>query len=209
MDMATVDEVDTRVRYLESEVEGEKAVTRHVLEQAIRNGDVLLALRSEVASARLDLNAVTSRADHIAGDVMVGNAALRSHGSLLNVLRQDVIGLRQDMTVLKQDVTVLKQDVTVLKQDVTVLKQDMTVLKQDVTVLRQDMTVLKQDVTVLRQDVTALRQEMESRFEAVERRFEAMERRFEAMERSIDGRFDAVMEAIRALGPRDSAPGLA
>jgi chromosome segregation ATPase len=188
MDMATVDEVDTRVRYLESEVEGEKAVTRHVLEQAIRNGDVLLALRSEVASARLDLNAVTSRADHIAGDVMVGNAALRSHGSLLNVLRQDVIGLRQDMTVLKQDVTVLKQDVTVLKQDVTVLKQD---------------------VTVLRQDVTALRQEMESRFEAVERRFEAMERRFEAMERSIDGRFDAVMEAIRALGPRDSAPGLA
>jgi hypothetical protein len=107
MDMATTDELDVRVRYLESEVEGEKAVTRHVLEQAIRNGDVLNALRSETSTARLDLIALTSRVDHIAGDVTVANAALRSHGNLLNVLRQDVTTIRQDVTVLRHDVEVL------------------------------------------------------------------------------------------------------
>jgi chromosome segregation ATPase len=107
MDMAITDELDTRVRYLESEVEGEKAVTRHVLEQAIRNGDVLNALRSETATTRLDLIALTSRVDHVAGDVTVANAALRSHGNLLNVLRQDVTTIRQDVTALRRDVEVV------------------------------------------------------------------------------------------------------
>jgi chromosome segregation ATPase len=107
MDTATTDELDTRVRYLESEVEGEKAVTRHVLEQAIRNGDVLNALRSETSTARLDLIALTSRIDHIAGDMTVANAALRSHGNLLNVLRQDVTTIRQDVTALRRDVEVV------------------------------------------------------------------------------------------------------
>lgn len=104
MDTAISDELDTRVRYLESEVEGEKAVTRHVLEQAIRNGDVLNAVRSETSIARLDLIALTSRVDHIAGDVTVANATLRSHGNLLNVLRQDVTTIRQDVTALRRDV---------------------------------------------------------------------------------------------------------
>jgi len=87
-------EVDARLCSLESEVEGEKAVTRHVLEQSIRNGDVLLALRSEVASFRIDLHALTSRADHIAGDVVQANAALKSHGRRLDVLTQDVREIR-------------------------------------------------------------------------------------------------------------------
>jgi peptidoglycan hydrolase CwlO-like protein len=97
------------VRYLESEVEGEKAVTRHVLEQAIRNGDVLNAVRSETATARVDLIALTSQLHHIAGDVTVANAALRSHGNLLNVLRQDVTTIRQDVTALRRDVEVVNK----------------------------------------------------------------------------------------------------
>jgi chromosome segregation ATPase len=109
MDTAISDGLDTRVRYLESEVEGEKAVTRHVLEQAIRNGDVLNAVRSESATARLDLIALTSQLHHIAGDVTVANAALRSHGNLLNVLRQDVTTIRQDVTALRRDVEVVNK----------------------------------------------------------------------------------------------------
>jgi chromosome segregation ATPase len=110
MDMATIDGLEARVRFLADEVEGEKAVTRHVLEQAIRNGDVLLALRSEVASSRLDLNALTSRLDHVAGDVVVANAALRSHGSLLNVLRQDVASLRQEVDHIRTDTSEIRAE---------------------------------------------------------------------------------------------------
>lgn len=85
------------------EVEGEKIITRHVLEQSIRNGDVLHALRSEVASFRADLHALTARADHIAGDVVQGNAVLKSHGRRLDTLTQDVMLLRQDVTQLRRD----------------------------------------------------------------------------------------------------------
>lgn len=37
--MATIDELERRVRELSSDVEGEKAVTRRVSQQAARNGD--------------------------------------------------------------------------------------------------------------------------------------------------------------------------
>ena len=43
----------------------------------------------------------------IGGDVTVANAALRTHGNLLNVLRQDVTTIRQDVTVLRRDVEVV------------------------------------------------------------------------------------------------------
>jgi uncharacterized protein YoxC len=43
------EEVKARVRFLESEVEGEKMVTRYILEQTRRNGDDLAAVK-----ARLD-----------------------------------------------------------------------------------------------------------------------------------------------------------
>jgi chromosome segregation ATPase len=103
MEMATIGELENRVRFLASEVEGEKPVTRTVLEQAIRNGDVMNAVRSEVATMRVDLLAITSRTDHIAGDVAVGNAALRNHGILLTMLQQDMGAIRGDVTLLRRD----------------------------------------------------------------------------------------------------------
>ena len=87
-------ELERRVSTLESEVGGEKTVTRHVLEQSMRNGDVLLALRSEVGSMRVDLSVLTSRVDHIAGDTVLANSALNSHGRRLDVLTQDVREIR-------------------------------------------------------------------------------------------------------------------
>jgi hypothetical protein len=79
---------------LTGEVEGEKTVTRHVLEQTMRNGDVLLAVRSEVGSMRVDVSGLTSRVDHIASNVVLANAALNSQGTRLNVLTQDVREIR-------------------------------------------------------------------------------------------------------------------
>ena len=112
--MVTMDELDIRVRVLEDEVAGEKPVTRHVLEQAIRNGDVLNAVRSEAATTRLDLIGLTSRVDHIAGDVTVANAALRSHGTLLNVLRQDVTTLRQEVGQINHRLDAIERNVTAI-----------------------------------------------------------------------------------------------
>jgi hypothetical protein len=87
-------ELERRIATLESEVLGEKAVIRHVLEQSMRNGDLLLALRSEVGSIRVDLSTLASRVDHVASDMVLANAALNSHGMRLNVLTQDVREIR-------------------------------------------------------------------------------------------------------------------
>jgi hypothetical protein len=88
-----------------------KAVTRQVLEQSIRNGAYLLALRSEVASFRVDLHAPTSRVDHIAGDVVQANATLGSHGRRLNTLAQDLTALRNETTALRRGVGALQEDI--------------------------------------------------------------------------------------------------
>jgi hypothetical protein len=63
------------MRVLEGEVEGEKAVTRHILEQTHRNGDELIAARSELATMRAELGTVKSRVDHLAGDAAAAQCA--------------------------------------------------------------------------------------------------------------------------------------
>jgi uncharacterized protein YoxC len=67
------DEFEARVGVLEREVEGEKLVTRHILEQTRRNGDDLAAIKSR-------LDRVENKVEHIGQD--------------LNSLRQDVTSLR-------------------------------------------------------------------------------------------------------------------
>jgi hypothetical protein len=87
MDMATIDEMENRMRELASEVEGEKAVTRHIFEQGRRNASDLAAIRSEVTIMRAESG---DRLDRLAGDMMLANSALRSHGARLDSLTRDV-----------------------------------------------------------------------------------------------------------------------
>jgi chromosome segregation ATPase len=94
--MVTVDELDSRTRYLEGEVEGEKAVTRHVLTQASLNADDLGTLKTQVR--------------HLTEQMVLVNAALSTHGNRLNVLTQDVTMLRQEVTVLRGEVTALRSE---------------------------------------------------------------------------------------------------
>ncbi len=61
---------------LEGEVEGEKAVTRHILEQSHHNSDDLTTLK---------------------GDMALVKAALTSQSALLTVLVQDVPEIRTEM----------------------------------------------------------------------------------------------------------------
>jgi len=86
----TREEFEAFKRELTGEVEGEKAVTRHILEQTHRNGDDLAAVRSELGTVRSELGAVKSRLDHLAGDVAVIKADLGRHGRMLDVLVQDI-----------------------------------------------------------------------------------------------------------------------
>jgi hypothetical protein len=79
----TRDEFEARVGVLEREVEGERAVTRHILEQTHRNGDDLGAIKSR-------FDRVEARLDHMAGDIVVIKADLGRHGRMLDVLTQDM-----------------------------------------------------------------------------------------------------------------------
>jgi hypothetical protein len=76
----TREEFEALRRELTGEVEGEKAVTRHILEQTQRNGD--------------DLGTVKSRLDHLAGDMAIIKADLGRHGRMLDVLAQDMRMIR-------------------------------------------------------------------------------------------------------------------
>jgi hypothetical protein len=67
----------TRVDIVEREVEGEKMVTRHILEQTRHNGDDLATLKTEVGHIRQKVDSLEHKFDgltrdlpKIVGDVM-------------------------------------------------------------------------------------------------------------------------------------------
>jgi seryl-tRNA synthetase len=61
----TREEFDARVGVLEREVEGEKLVTRHILEQTRRNGDDLAAVKTRLDRIETWLDRVESRLDRV------------------------------------------------------------------------------------------------------------------------------------------------
>lgn len=79
----TREEFEAFKRVLMGEVDGEKAVTRHILEQTHRNGDDLGTIKSR-------LDRIETRLDHMAGDVVVVRADLGRTNRLLDVLAQDM-----------------------------------------------------------------------------------------------------------------------
>jgi hypothetical protein len=87
MEMATLDELSSKTRYLEMEIEGEKTLTRHIFDSTRRHAEELSALRVEIATLRL----VNER---IGGDVALVKTAQISQGQMLNILVQDVREIR-------------------------------------------------------------------------------------------------------------------
>jgi hypothetical protein len=59
----------TRVDVLEREVEGEKMVTRHILEQTRRNGDDLAAMRGRFDRVEGRLDRVEAKVDDLGHDL--------------------------------------------------------------------------------------------------------------------------------------------
>lgn len=74
--------LDTRVDVVEREIEGEKLVTRYILEQTRRNGDDLAAIKARLGRVETDVAGLKT---DVAG------------------LKTDVAGLGSDMRRLRQD----------------------------------------------------------------------------------------------------------
>jgi len=54
---------------LEQEVEGEKLVTRHILEQARRNGDDLAAVKTDLTAVKTRIDRVEHKVDDVAQEL--------------------------------------------------------------------------------------------------------------------------------------------
>ena len=82
VEYVTRDEFETRVGVLEKEVEGEKVVSRYILEQARRNGD-------DIASVRTRLDRVETRLDRVE--------------TQLGTLSSDIKGLAKNLPSMMRD----------------------------------------------------------------------------------------------------------
>src|SRR5205823_11055400 len=78
--------LETRVDVVEREVEGEKMVTRHILEQTRRNGDDLAALKTR-------MDRVEQKVDGLSGEL----AGIRGE---FGGLRSEFVGLRGTVSSL-------------------------------------------------------------------------------------------------------------
>jgi hypothetical protein len=65
----TREEFEARVGVLEHEVDGEKTVTRYILEQTRRNGDDLASIRTRLDRVETRLDRVETRLDGLTGKV--------------------------------------------------------------------------------------------------------------------------------------------
>jgi chromosome segregation ATPase len=116
-------EFDARMRVLEGEVEGEKAVTRYIFDQARRRGDNLAAVKTE-------LEAIKMRLDHRDGEFVLLKSALNSHTALLlNVLTQDVGQLRLAMGDMRRDIRTMRTDIDTVRAEMGPMRTDIAAIR--------------------------------------------------------------------------------
>jgi hypothetical protein len=87
---ARENDFESRLRFIESEVEGEKALTRHLFKNASGNGDQIAAIRVEITTLQL-------QAERAAGNVELIKTMQVTQGTMLNILTQDVREIRTEM----------------------------------------------------------------------------------------------------------------
>jgi len=96
MTTVTREEFETRVGVLEREVEGEKMVTRHILEQTRHNGD--------------DLAAIKTRLDRVEGKVDTLQTTVNGLQTTVNGLQTTVNGLQTTVGGLQTTVNGLVRE---------------------------------------------------------------------------------------------------
>ena len=68
-DYVTREEFEARVGVIEHEVDGEKLVTRYILEQTRRNGDDLASIKTRLGRVETRLDSVDRKIDSLTKDV--------------------------------------------------------------------------------------------------------------------------------------------
>ena len=96
MSAVTREEFEARVGVIEREVEGEKMVTRHILEQSRRNSD--------------DLAAIKTRLDRVEGKVDVLQTTVSGLQTTVNGLQTTVGGLQATVNSLIRDLPQIVAD---------------------------------------------------------------------------------------------------
>ncbi len=129
----TREEFERRMRVLEGEVEGEKLVTRHILEQTQRNGDDLGVLKTDVR--------------RLSGETALIKGVVTHQSGLLNVLTQDVGLMRQEMNDIRRDIGGVHQEMNDIRRDIGGMHQEMNDVRRDVGGLRQEMQTSLNGVT--------------------------------------------------------------
>jgi hypothetical protein len=198
-----IDALERRMTTAESEIEGEKNVSRYAADQARRGTEAFLALRSEVAALRADIAGTTARVDSLGEDMSVVKAALVRHGRALDVLMQDVGLLRNEMAT-RQEAATLRQEAVALRQEMAALRgematrQEMAALREDMAT-RQEMAALREEMAT-RQEMAALREEMATRQEiAALREDMATRQEIAALRVEMATRHTEILAAIHAL----------
>jgi hypothetical protein len=146
------EELERRVSTAESEIEGEKQVSRYAIEQSRRSTEAFMALRTEVAALRADVAMVIGRVDFLAGEAAVMRATLIHHGRALDVLQQDVSALRNDTIAMRQDMAT-RQELAAARDE---LRSEMATMRDE---LRSEMTTMRDE---LRSEMTTMRDELRS-----------------------------------------------
>jgi chromosome segregation ATPase len=153
MDMVTIDELESRLRFVEADMKSEKEVSLATLQQAVRNSAVLNTLRT--------------RFDELGADMVPINGELRSHSTLMPVLTQDIAAIRNDVTALRRG-----QEELHVRIDQTNVRLEQF---QADTNARFDRLEARFDALEARFDA------LEARFDALEARFDVMERNVAAI----------------------------
>jgi HAMP domain-containing protein len=182
----SVETLNIRVGIVESEVEGEKAVTRYTLTQIRLNTEELIAFRSE-AGLRLD---------RMVGDMALVKAAQIAQGGTLNILVQDVRGLRTEMGAMRAEV---RTEMDAMRAEV---RTEMDAMRAEV---RTEMGAMRAEVRTemgaVRTEMDELRTEMRTEIGAV--RTEMGELRTEMTRRlgTIEQHLATLVAAVSPCNP--------
>jgi hypothetical protein len=141
----TIDTLNIRVGIVESEVEGEKAVTRYNLEQVRLNTGELTAFRAE---ARL-------RLDRMVSDMALVKATQIAQGGTLNILVQDVRGIRTEMGAMRAE----------FRAEIGAVRAEMAELRAE---FRTEIGAVRTEMGELRTEMGELRSEMNRRLGMIE-----------------------------------------
>jgi chromosome segregation ATPase len=176
MGMVLIEDLDMRLRIFESEIEGEKLVTRHVLTQARLNAD--------------DLAEIKTKLRHFGDDIVLIKAAQLAQGTTMNIVLQDVTALRTDATELRRGL-----EATNARLDATNARLDAIDVRLDAMKARLDAMDVRLDAMKARLD--AMDERLDAELGALRRGQETMHAEIGDMKRKLD----AILAAVSPRGP--------